>query len=64
MMWMSAEDVVEASLAALRRREVICIPGIGNRVAVTLTGIVPRVLVRRVAGMLGRRFRPTVAPGT
>ena len=64
MMWMSAEEVVEASLAALRRREVVCVPGIGNRVAVTLTGIVPRVLLRRVAGTLGRRFRPTVAPGT
>jgi short-subunit dehydrogenase len=64
MMWMSAEDVVEASLTALRRREVICVPGVGNRVAVTLTGIVPRALLRRVAGTLGRRFRPTVAPGT
>ena len=64
MMWMSAEDVVEASLTALRRREVICVPGVGNRVAVTLTGIVLRALLRRVAGTLGRRFRPTVAPGT
>ena len=63
MMWMSAEDVVDASLVALRRREVVCVPGIGNRVAVTLTGIVPRVLLRRVAGTLGRRFRPTGASG-
>lgn len=30
--WMSAKDVVEASLKALRRNRVICIPGFGNRV--------------------------------
>jgi short-subunit dehydrogenase len=58
--WMSADDVVDASLAALRRREPVCVPGITNRVAVTLTGVVPRSWLRRVAGTMGRRFRATV----
>lgn len=30
-LWMSAEDVVDASLKALRRNRVICIPGFANR---------------------------------
>ena len=31
ILWMSADAVVEASLKALARRKVICIPGVGNR---------------------------------
>ncbi len=62
MAWMAPEDVVDASLASLRRREVICVPGMTNRVVVGVTGLVPRALLRRVAGTLGRRFRHT-SPG-
>lgn len=48
--WMSAEAVVEASLAAMRRRQLICIPGVLNRLMATLVGLSPRALVRWVVG--------------
>lgn len=53
--WMSADAVVDASLSALRRGELICIPGFANRALMTLTGALPRSLTRRVAGTLGKR---------
>lgn len=53
--WMSPEAVVEASLAGLKRDEVVCVPGLANRALVTFTGVVPRSLTRRIAGTLGRR---------
>ena len=53
--WMSPEDVVAASLAALRRREAVCIPGAGNRLLGGLSGLAPRGLARRVLGTLQRR---------
>jgi short-subunit dehydrogenase len=62
--WMSADDVVDASLASLRRREAVCVPGMANRMVVTLTGVVPRAWLRRVAGTMGRRFRSTVPTST
>jgi len=52
--WMSAEAVVEASLAGLRRGELICVPGVANRVFSTVVGAVPRGLTRRLAGVLVR----------
>jgi uncharacterized protein len=54
--WMTAEAVVEASLAGLRRGEVVCVPGMGNRLVATLTGAVPRSLTRRITGRLTRDF--------
>ena len=51
---MSPEAVVEASLAGLRRGELICVPGLGNRMLSTLVGAVPRGVSRRVAGALVR----------
>jgi len=62
--WMSPEAVVDASLAALRRREVVCVPGAGNRITTSLTGIVPRSVVRRVSGVVGRRFKPALSGHT
>jgi short-subunit dehydrogenase len=59
--WMSAEAVVDAALHGLRRGDVVCVPGAGNRVATSLTGLAPRALVRRVSGVLGRRFKPEPA---
>jgi len=53
--WMTADAVVDASLAALRSGELICIPGLGNRALMTLTSAIPRSITRRVAGRLGRR---------
>ena len=52
--WMTAATVVDASLAALQRGDVICVPGALNRTVVTLTGLVPRGLTRRATGALMR----------
>jgi short-subunit dehydrogenase len=53
--WMTPDAVVDASLSALRRGELICIPGIANRALMTLTSAIPRSITRRVAGSLGKR---------
>jgi hypothetical protein len=53
--WMRAEQVVEASLAALERRDAVCIPGLGNRLLGTLTAVAPRGFARRVLGTIQRR---------
>ena len=55
VLWMSAEDVVAASLAAMQGRELICVPGLGNRMLATATGVLPRALVRRIGSSLMRR---------
>jgi short-subunit dehydrogenase len=54
--WMTPEAVVDSSLAALRRGEVICIPGVGNRLVATAVGAMPRFAVRRLSGAAVRRF--------
>ncbi len=62
-LWMSSEDVVAASLAALRAGAVVCVPGWINRAFVTIS----RLGVTHIAGrLLLRRFgRPAyVPPGT
>jgi short-subunit dehydrogenase len=48
--WMEPGDVVEASLAALEKGVVTCIPGLGNRMLAPLQRLLPRSLVRRVLG--------------
>ncbi len=53
--WMTAEAVVDASLAALRRRDLICVPGLGNRLLTSATAALPRAGVRRVLGVTARR---------
>ncbi|MBI3782860.1 MAG: SDR family oxidoreductase [Deltaproteobacteria bacterium] len=52
--WMSAEAVVDASLTALQRGDLVCIPGMQNKMVATLTSLLPRSLTRRVSGMLTR----------
>jgi short-subunit dehydrogenase len=54
--WMSAEAVVDASLAGLRRGDVIVIPGLGNQVVATAVAAMPRRLVRRLSGAAVRQF--------
>jgi short-subunit dehydrogenase len=45
-MWLSAEQVVAASLHALdRRKPVICVPGIGYRLLVPVLRLLPRRLI-------------------
>jgi len=53
--WMTPEAVVEASLAALQRGQVVCVPGLVNRLLAMLIGVAPRRLVRRVTGLLAHR---------
>jgi hypothetical protein len=53
--WMSAEQVVEASLSALERGDPVCIPGVGNRVLAALTNAAPRGFRNRVLGIIQRR---------
>jgi uncharacterized protein len=51
--WMSSEAVVEASLRALRRNRVVCIPGAANRFLVAIAGRIPPGLYSALA----RRIR-------
>ena len=53
--WMTPEAVVDASLSALQRRQVVCVPGLVNRLLALLMGAAPRRLVRRVSGILAHR---------
>lgn len=57
-LWMSADAVVAESLAALKKRRVICVPGFKNRVLVALGrfGLTPLLL-----HWIARRFPHTVA---
>ncbi len=48
--WMEPEPVVDASLAALKARDVVCVPGLRNRVASWTARSLPRSLVARVMG--------------
>ncbi|MGE3539431.1 MAG: SDR family NAD(P)-dependent oxidoreductase [Candidatus Tectimicrobiota bacterium] len=54
-LWMPPEPVVEASLAALQRGQVVCVPGLGYRLLACLIGLTPRPLMRRLTGLLARR---------
>jgi uncharacterized protein len=53
--WMTTEEVVDAALASVARNEAVCVPGGYYRALVVLSRHAPRALVRRVAGMVGRR---------
>jgi len=53
--WMSAADVAEASLAALRRGKLVCIPGTANRLVAATLRLLPRRLVRRAGGVGAKR---------
>ncbi len=54
--WMSADAVVEASLAALARADVVVVPGGLNRAMVAGTSVLPRSIVRRVMALAARRL--------
>ena len=56
--WQRAEQVVDASIAALEKGKVLCIPGPHNKVAAVGSGFLPRVVRRRLAGALGTREVP------
>ncbi len=46
-MWMPADKVVDASLAALRHRQVVCIPGAGNQAIATFVRNLPTSALAR-----------------
>ncbi len=48
--WMEAETVVDASLAALEAGDVVCVPGLGNRMLSLASRSLPRSLVARLTG--------------
>jgi short-subunit dehydrogenase len=56
--WMTAEAVVDASLASLARGELVCVPGAGYKALRLASGALPRSAFRRVIGAVqGRRYR-------
>jgi short-subunit dehydrogenase len=56
-MWMTAEAVVRASLAQLDRRgPVICVPGLGYKILVTVARLLPRRMIGRLTGRAYRRM--------
>ncbi|MCX7632756.1 MAG: SDR family oxidoreductase [Turneriella sp.] len=58
-LWMDAESVVRASLAAMARRETVCIPGGVNQVLASASGALPTSISTKLAGMILRsRLRP------
>ena len=54
--WMSAEDVVTASMAGVQNGDLICIPGFSNRLMAAAVRASPRSLVRRAVGMGAARM--------
>ncbi len=48
-LWMTAERVVDASLAALARGTVVCVPGLLNRLVLAAARVVPRRLYYALA---------------
>lgn len=57
-LWQTPEEVVDASLAGLRRNQVVVVPGAHNKVYVGGVSAIPRGLRRRVVGaVMTRRGR-------
>ena len=54
--WMEAAQVVEASLEALRRGDLVCVPGGANRALAAVTSLLPRSVARRVSGNAAKRL--------
>lgn len=53
--WMSADEVVDASLGGLNRGDVVCVPGILNRFLATTVTSIPRPVARRILGIASRQ---------
>ena len=60
--WMSADDVVAASLRALRRGQLVCIPGLNNRLLIALGQILALIgLTPILTKQFVRRFPALIA---
>lgn len=55
--WQSAEDVVTESLAAYAGGQALCVPGIQNRLTMTLTSLVPKALLVSLVGRFTQQPR-------
>jgi hypothetical protein len=53
-MWLDADRVIEVALADLARGRTVSVPGPQYKALVALVDVLPRALVRRVAGSLDR----------
>jgi hypothetical protein len=54
VLWLDADTVVRDCLADLRRGRVVSVPGLPYRALVGLAHVLPRSLVRRIAGRTAR----------
>ncbi len=54
--WMSAEDVVEASLSGLAKGDVVVVPGGLNRAMQAGASLLPRSLIRRIMSSASKRL--------
>jgi hypothetical protein len=54
-LWMDADAVAKAGLNSLARNQAVCVPGLHNRATAEFLQLVPRAIVRRLAG---RFIRP------
>jgi short-subunit dehydrogenase len=61
--WMRAEDVVDASLAGLARRQLIVVPGWRYRVLTAFLSALPTSLRIRVEGLSSRARSKRLTPG-
>jgi len=55
--WMQPEEVVDASLRALGRGTVVCIPGLKRRVLVKLMRLLPRPVYYRLMKTIGEKVK-------
>lgn len=55
--WMEPQDVVAASLHALERDEVVCVPGIINKVIKNVAPMLPRRPYYHLAEKLAKKYR-------
>jgi short-subunit dehydrogenase len=54
--WSTPEQVVDEALRALARGHALCIPGLPNKAVAGLSHVLPRAVVRRVAGLVADRL--------
>ncbi|RIL08196.1 MAG: hypothetical protein DCC71_00135 [Proteobacteria bacterium] len=63
LLWMEPDAVVQASLAALRRGAIVCVPGLPNRAVAAMSRLAPRELSRRIASLVVQRYEPHAVRG-
>ena len=51
-----AAAIAQEGFAACMAGEVVRVPGLGNRLTASISDVIPRSIVRRLAGVVGRRI--------